>query len=157
MAWLPVFSRPNLVEIILESWKFLQRQRNIELLAWVILENHLHWIAAGPEIGKRVGESKSYTATMILREMKSKQMEILLQELHFYKLRHRTDQDFQVWQAGSHPQLMTTDEMLWRKIEYIHRNPVERGYVDRPEDWRYSSARAYAKMPCLLDVVVDWR
>jgi hypothetical protein len=33
--------------------------------------------------------------------------------------------------------------MLFQKIEYIHYNPVKRGYVDEPEYWRYSSARNY--------------
>ena len=33
--------------------------------------------------------------------------------------------------------------MLRQKIEYIHDNPVRRGYVDAPEHWRYSSARNY--------------
>jgi len=30
-----------------------------------------------------------------------------------------------------------------QKIEYIHYNPVRRGYVDDPEHWRYSSYRQY--------------
>ncbi|HPN34387.1 MAG TPA: hypothetical protein PK843_07735 [bacterium] len=28
-------------------------------------------------------------------------------------------------------------------MEYIHFNPVRRGYVERPEYWKYSSARNY--------------
>jgi len=30
------------------------------------------------------------------------------------------------------------------KLRYIHRNPVNRGLVDRPEDWLWSSFRHYA-------------
>ena len=30
------------------------------------------------------------------------------------------------------------------KLRYIHRNPVKRGLVSRPEDWRWSSFRHYA-------------
>jgi hypothetical protein len=33
---------------------------------------------------------------------------------------------------------------MWRKICYIHQNPVERGLVEKPEDWKWSSARWYA-------------
>ena len=29
-------------------------------------------------------------------------------------------------------------------VEYIHWNPVRRGYVDRPEAWKWSSAKEYA-------------
>lgn len=42
--------------------------------------------------------------------------------------------------------------MLRQKLEYIHFNPVKRGYVDRPEDWRHSSARNYAGLAGLIDV-----
>jgi len=31
--------------------------------------------------------------------------------------------------------------MMRQKIECIHQNPVRRGYVERPEYWKYSSAR----------------
>ena len=33
--------------------------------------------------------------------------------------------------------------MLMQKIEYIHMNPVRRGYVERPEFWKYSSANYF--------------
>ena len=56
VAWLPVFSYPDYANIILDSWRFLQSKRDIRILAWVIMENHLHWIATGPELAKRVGE-----------------------------------------------------------------------------------------------------
>ena len=31
-------------------------------------------------------------------------------------------------------------------IDYIHANPVRRGFVERPQDWEWSSARWYAGM-----------
>ncbi len=34
--------------------------------------------------------------------------------------------------------------MLNQKINYIHLNPVKRGFVTEPEDWYYSSARNFA-------------
>jgi len=33
---------------------------------------------------------------------------------------------------------------------------VKRGYVDKPEHWRWSSARNYAGQDNLLDVFMDW-
>jgi len=47
--------------------------------------------------------------------------------------------------------------MLLQKIEYIHNNPVRRGYVDEPHDWRYSSARNYEGKEGLLEIRTDWR
>jgi hypothetical protein len=33
--------------------------------------------------------------------------------------------------------------MLWTKIKYIHNNPVESGIIDKPEEYKYSSAGNY--------------
>ena len=30
-----------------------------------------------------------------------------------------------------------------QKLEYIRNNPVEKGFVERPEYWKHSSARNY--------------
>lgn len=157
VAWLPVFSQPCFAEIVLNSWRFLQRERDIDILAFVIMENHLHWIAVGPHLGKRVGEFKSFTATSIIKEMKKRLFDTLLQELEYYKLRHKVDQTHQLWQEGSHPQQIDTGDVMWQKIEYVHNNPLRRGYVDDPVHWRYSSARCYAGQTGLIDVCTDWR
>ncbi len=157
VAWLPVFSQPDFAEVVLDSWRFLQRERDIDILAFVIMENHLHWIAVGPQLSKRVGEFKSFTATTIIKQMQEKRYKTMLQELQFYKLRHKVDQTHQLWQEGSHPQVIESDDVMWQKIEYIHNNPLRRGYVDDPTHWRYSSARSYAGQPGLIDVCVDWR
>ena len=45
-----------------------------------------------------------------------------------------------------HPEWIQNEEMMRKKMEYIHQNPVKRGYVDRPEHWRHSSGRNYAGM-----------
>jgi hypothetical protein len=42
--------------------------------------------------------------------------------------------------------------MFIQKLEYIHNNPVRRGYVDDPAHWRYSSYRNYMGLPSLLEV-----
>jgi putative transposase len=46
--------------------------------------------------------------------------------------------------------------MMQQKIEYIHQNPVKRGYVDQAEHWRYSSARDYLGGRGLLPVDKSW-
>jgi putative transposase len=157
VAWLPVFAHPEFANVILDSWRFLRREREVEILAYVIMENHLHWIAVGPQLSKRVGEFKSFTATTIIKAMEERGYKTMLQELEYFKLRHKTNQTHQMWQEGSHPQMIECDEMMWQKIEYIHCNPLRRGHVDDPLHWRYSSARNYASQAGLLEVCVDWR
>jgi len=136
-------------------------ERGVTIFGYVILENHLHWIASAKgslqDLSDQVGRFKSYTARRIIDEMGQRGFSTLLDELRYFKIRHKVDQAYQLWQEGSHPQQIQNDEMLVQKLEYIHANPLRRGYVDDPTHWRYSSSRNYAGMPAMLDVVTDWR
>ncbi len=44
--------------------------------------------------------------------------------------------------------------MLWQKLDYIHNNPVKRGYIDDPPHWRYSSYRNYQDLPGLIPIEI---
>jgi putative transposase len=157
VAWLPVFSHPIFAKIVLDSWRFLQRERDVRIFGYVIMENHVHWIAAARELSERVGQFKSFTARRIIDEMERLGFGTLLEELRYFKLRHKIDQTYQLWQEGSHPQQIQNDEMMLQKLEYMHHNPLRRGYVDEPVYWRYSSACNYAGLPGLIEVQTDWR
>jgi len=157
VGWLPVFTRPEAVEIVLESWRYLQRERGMKLFGYAILENHLHMIASAPELGTAMQNYKSYTARRIVDLLELRAAIVLLHQLRAHKLRHKAESTYQVWQEGSQPKQIQSDEMMWQKLEYMHNNPVDRGYVDDPLHWRYSSARNYAGQPGLIEVVTDWR
>ncbi len=156
VGWQPVFTRTDLVEIVLDSWRFLHDRDRMHLLGYVILENHLHMIATGEHLSKEVGDFKSYTARRIIDRLLEMGSISTLEILQYFKLPHKTNREYQLWQEGSHPKLIADDATLWQKLEYIHNNPVRRGYVDDPIHWRYSSARNYAKLPALVPVIVDW-
>jgi hypothetical protein len=53
----------------------------------------------------------------------------------------RSDQDFKVLSDDFHPIALKSFDVAGRKIEYIHHNPVRKGFVERPEQWKCSSAR----------------
>ena len=156
VAWLPIFTRPAAVEIVLDSWQFLQREGRIALFGYVILENHLHWIAAADDLGKEVGNFKSFTAKQLLKLLELANAHTLLEQLEYYKLRHKIDQQYQLWQESSHPEAVLDTDMMLQKLEYMHNNPLVRGYVDDPLHWRYSSARNYARQAALIEVCTDW-
>jgi REP element-mobilizing transposase RayT len=157
VGWLPLFTRNEAVEVVLDSWRYLQRERGFQLFAYVILENHLHLIASAPELAKAVKDSKSFTARQLVDLLERRSAGVLLKQLRFHKLAHKDESEFQIWHEGSHPEQIGSNEMMWQKIEYIHNNPVERGYVDDPLHWRYSSARNYAGQRGLIEIVTDWR
>ncbi len=156
LEWLPVFTRPETVSILLEAFTFRQQEPEFRLYGYVILENHLHCIVQAPELAKQIRELKSYTARKIIDYLQEKQVSQLLAKLAYYKKAHKTDREYQLWQEGSHPQWLQNEAMLVEKLQYIHDNPVKRGYVDNPEDWRYSSARNYLGGDGLIPVYTQW-
>ena len=156
LDWIPLFMNPEIVEIIFGSLRFLQQEARLTPYAYVIMENHIHLVASADDLGKEIGDFKSYTAREIIEYLKVRRFVHLLEELRLGKLRHRTDRTYQVWQEGVHPELIQGQKMMRQKIEYIHANPVSRGYVDDPTHWRYSSARNYNEEPGLLEVVKEW-
>ena len=54
--------------------------------------------------------------------------------------------------TGSSAEMVISDVVMRQKLDYIHYNPVKRGYVDLPEPWRYSSARNYAGTEGLIEI-----
>ena len=156
LGWLPVFTRPETVKMVLDSLHFLQENNRLQIYGYVVLENHLHLIAASKDFPKEIGDYKSYTARIIIDFLIDHKVETLLKQLHFLKARHKSDRTYQLWQEGSHPQAIQNEEMMRQKLEYIHLNPVKRGYVDEAVHWRYSSARNYAGREGLVAVKTDW-
>jgi REP-associated tyrosine transposase len=154
--WLPLFGNPPVAQIILDSWRFLQEHGRIELYAYVIMENHLHLIAAADDLAKEIGDFKSFTARQIVDLLQEQRAKHLLDQLACQKLAHKTDRQFQVWQEGSHPQMILDEAMMRQKAEYIHNNPVKKGYVNDPIHWRYPSAGNYAGLTGLLEVTLAW-
>ena len=128
----------------------------LKLYAYIILENHLHLIAQSGQLDRDMARFKSYTARELIRFLKENKVKTILDQLAFYKKAHKRDRAYQFWQEGFHPEWIQNESIMRQKIEYIHQNPVKRGYVDKPEHWRYSSARDYLGMEGLLEVCREW-
>ena len=54
-------------------------------------------------------------------------------------------QNYKIWQDKFHPKSIYTPEFLMQKLEYIHKNPIRKELVNKPEHWKYSSAGMWIK------------
>jgi len=156
MEWLPVFSRPETVGILLDSWRYQREHEGLRMYGYVVMENHIHFVAQAERLDKCLASFKSFTAKRIINQLEEQQAEYLLTRLRFSKRAHKSDREYQFWQEGSHAELVFSEAMMREKLEYIHANPVKRGYVDKAEQWRYSSARSYAGETGLLEIDRWW-
>lgn len=156
LNWITLFTRPATVQIVLDSLIYRQQQHDWRIYGYVILENHLHLLVQADDLPNQLAHFKSYTARQLIDYLQAINAERVLKQLSWFRKAHKTDRDYQLWEEGSHPQLIDNPDVLRQKLDYIHMNPVKRGYVDFPEHWRYSSARNYAGQEGLLPVYRDW-
>jgi len=113
------------------------------LLAFVVMPSHHHWLfwpdekwaIAAAEESRKAGSPRtpreiishsvqSYTATMCNR------------------VRSTTGP---YWQTETFDHWARDEAEMFRIMDYIERNPVKAGLVERPEDWKWSSARLRAQ------------
>ncbi|MGZ5208157.1 MAG: REP-associated tyrosine transposase [Sulfuricurvum sp.] len=156
LHWIPIFTRVETAQIVLESLNYLQKSDNLKIYAYVILENHLHLIASSDDISKSMQKFKSFTAKEILHYLQKQNAKTILDQLAFYKKAHKIETSYQLWQEGIHPKRIQDEAMMIERINYIHQNPLKRGYVDEAKHWRYSSARDYEDIEGLLEVERLW-
>lgn len=158
--WIDVFSRKEYRDMLIESLKFCQQQKGLELFAYCIMTNHLHLIARtteGKNLSNLLRDLKKFTASEIYRRIKNNPQESRKEWMTWMFERagkkNSNNTNFQFWQQDNHPIELNTHVLMDQKLEYIHMNPVTAGIVLSPEDYLYSSARNYAGLPeVLLDV-----
>jgi len=102
----------------LESLQFCIENKALHLYAYVILDNHFHIIASFPHLSSTIASLRKYTTKEIIEQLREDKKSWLLNQLKFYKKKHNKDSLYQVWQEGTHPELIQTEKMLFQKIDY---------------------------------------
>ena len=110
------------------------------------MPNHAHYIVSTdpPEllsdIMRDFNRFTSQKITTMLEEMNKIEM---LEIFHKAALNKGRGNRYKVWQEGFHPIAIDSGDFFRQKLYYLHENPVRKGFVEKPEHWRYSSARNY--------------
>jgi len=60
-------------EILIESWKYCQKEKDLEIYRWCIITSHVHMIigSRGRNLHKIVGEMKSFTSCSLRKEIRN--------------------------------------------------------------------------------------
>ena len=129
--WIYIFNKSGCFEILEKSFVYCQKQKGLKIYAFVFMLNHLHFIGSAQDLGDVIRDLKKYT---------SKEFKKYIQkyEPHLFKLFIKKGK-YQFWQKTNCPKIIETDYFFNQKMDYIHNNPVKKGYVENPEDWRWSS------------------
>jgi REP element-mobilizing transposase RayT len=158
--WIDLFIRNQYKNIVLDSLSFCQQNKGLELFAWCIMTSHLHLIMGTRKQNMEdiLRDFKSYTSRQlrlaILENPQESRREWMLRMMYDAGISNSNNRGFQLWQQHNHPIELSTNEMMDVRLHYTHYNPVEAGFVSRPADYLYSSARDYAGEPGLLKIVL---
>ncbi len=161
VKWVDLFTRQNHRNLIIDSLKHCQKQKGLEIYAWVLMPSHFHMICRAtkeefslPDIMRDFKKFTSKAIIKLIKEEPESRREWLL-DIFSKACEHlKKEQDYKVWQDGYHAKELFSNDFIYQKLNYIHQNPVEAGIVMKPEEYLYSSARNYADLENLLDVVV---
>ena len=118
----------------------VRERYDFALLGYVVMPEHIHLLISEPRIGTPC-VSRAMRRRRRRRRAPSGQMRLwdetplhglpLKRYAHFWQARFY---DFNVW----------SDKKRYEKMNYMHFNPVKRGLVEHPKNWRWSSHRFYS-------------
>ena len=119
-----LFADPRPCDLFVQTLETVRSWYGFWLVGYVVMPEHVHLLISEPE------RSKLSVMIQMLKQITSQK----LRAKHlprFWQVRYY---DFPVWSEAKRIE----------KLRYIHCNPVKRGLVERPEDWKWSSFVHYA-------------
>ncbi len=157
--WIDVFIRKNHKLTIVESLEYCRKNKGLEIFAWCLMPSHIHLIVRaeeGHQLSDIIRDFKAHTAKAIIKQIKEEpesRREWLLESFKKAAKEHPKQGDYKFWQDGYHPVELYSPAFTYQKLNYIHNNPVEDMLVEKPWDYMFSSARNYADMDGLIEVI----
>jgi putative transposase len=118
------------IEILRNVVRAVRQNHPFDILAWVVLLDHLHAIWELPE-----GNGDCATRRMLIKSGFSRG----IPKGEWVRESRRKKGERGLWQRRFWEHLITSDGDLQRHRDYVHFNPVEQGYAKRAADWPYSS------------------
>jgi putative transposase len=137
---LPLLGHPTIRDLFASALAVARRKFGFELFAWVVMPEHVHLLLR-PKEGAGMDRILSFLKKSVAQRVLARWKEL---DAPVLRAIARPDGSPRFWQKGGGFDRNVRDESeLVKEIRYIHRNPVTRGLVARPEDWKWSSARCW--------------
>ncbi|MBL7030465.1 MAG: transposase [Candidatus Marinimicrobia bacterium] len=151
--------------VIIEAFNHYRYVYGVQFYGYVIMPNHIHYIAQFQQekyglsdftrdfkstVSKKIHDrlalvidESSFPINNIFRENNLKIK--LPMELRDFLLDSgkNAEQEIKLWRDDEKPIILETEEMGIQRLNYLHDNPVRKGWVETPEEYTYSSASFY--------------
>lgn len=161
VEWLDVFSKDEYKDILVESLKYCQKEKGLEIIAWCIMSNHVHLVFKTindfkPE--QVLGDFKRFTSKKVVKAIienpKENSKDYFLNTFKKSAKQTSNVRDYQFWRHDNQPIELWSNRVIAQKVRYVHQNPVKAGYVTKAEDYLYSSAINYTGEKGLIDDII---
>jgi len=150
--WIDIFTRECYFKVLANSIDYCRKQKGMELFAYCFMPSHVHFIfrANNENPTELLRNFKKYTAQKMLQTImehpQESRKEWLLWMFEKAGKSKGNITKHQFWQHHNKPIELWSTPVIKQKLEYIHNNPVEAGFVEQPTEWKYSSARNVAEL-----------
>ena len=149
--WIPLFKYCNAADIIYNWFKVLKEKYKTDVVAYVIMPNHLHCILYFAETGfnlnKIISNGKRFMAYEIIKRLKEKESNDILHVLaeNLTEREKKKGQLHKVFTNSFDAKPIYSDKFLQQKLDYIHHNPISGKWnlVNDFTDYEHSSASFY--------------
>ena len=151
--WL--FKSPILYSSFLQNLATAKQRLLFDLYGYVIMPNHAHLLIYPDQdisISAILTAIKRPFSFHALNYLQNRWPEVC-EKLH---VRRGAREVRRFWQAGpGYDRNIHKDESFANTLKYMHFNPVRKGLVESPADWKWSSARFYETRET-DPIEVDW-
>jgi putative transposase len=124
--------------------------------------DHMHLLTDCPKTSADVLRYlKGITGRQVIDYLKQKNYETSLAKLRHQEWKRK--HEYSVWQQKKNVFSVFSEGVFMQKVNHIHLNPVRAGLVERPTDYRWSSARIWQGReaedePLMVDIDrIQWR
>ena len=149
--WKNLFEITNTYSAVYNWFKVLKDTYKADVLAFVIMPNHLHCILhfkdEGFNLNKIIGNGKRFMAYEIVKQLKENNQTDLLAELSgaLTERELKKGQVHKVFKDSFDAKAIFSDKFMTQKLDYIHHNPVSGKWnlVADFTNYEHSSASYY--------------
>lgn len=132
------------IELLRQVVRHAKRKHPFEIIASVIMPDHLHMIWKLPE-----GDMDYSKRWSLIKSNFSRQ----LPAFEFQNRSRKLNRERGIWQRRFWEHQIRDERDLNAHINYIHFNPVKHGYVSQASQWPYSSIHKFIRQGVLP---MDW-
>lgn len=110
--WIDIFSRQLYRDIMLNSFRFCQKEKGLKVYAYVIMSNHVHCILSSgkTDLSTIIKELKTYTSKQIIKAIQEEpesRREWLLFMFERAAKKHKRNSKYQLWTHENQPKELT--------------------------------------------------